>query len=994
MLKRKVDGRVRALIETSVKAHHRSFFVIVGDHGKDQVVNLHYILSKAQFKSKPSALWCYKKSLGFSTHRKKRIKQVKKQLQRGLYNPDTEDPFELFISSTHIRWCYYKDTQNVLGSTYGMLILQDFEALTPNLLARTIETVEGGGVIILLLRTMESLKKLYTMTMDIHARFRTEAFGDIIPRFNERFLLSLGELNNCLVVDDQLNILPISRHRKKVEMPNGRSDESDELRHLKANLCERQPIGCLVDAAKTIDQAKSIVKFVSAISEKGLRTTVSLTADRGRGKSAALGIAIAAAIAYDYSNIFITSPSPENLITLFQFILKGFDALKLKEHLDYEVIRNSNSKLGDTIVRLNVFRNHRQTIQYIDPHDSKMLSQAELLVIDEAAAIPLPIVKNLLGDYLVFMSSTTNGYEGTGRSLSHKLIAQLRKHQHSSALSADNTKAPTGRRLVEITLKTPIRYSLNDPIESWLNRILCLDTSNSSNRLVCGSPHPSKCELFHVNRNALFSYHKVSETFLQRIMSLFVSSHYKNSPNDLQMLCDAPAHEIFVLLGPNPGRDGALPDILCAVQICKEGKISESSAQASLARGKSSPGDLIPWCVSQQFLDENFASLSGARIVRIATHPDVIGMGYGTRAIDLLVRYFGGKITQLNASSTKSPTSSTGNGVTSRDKNPRMPSLLTPLTHRSNERLHYLGVSYGVTAKLFNFWRKNDFSPVYIRQTVNSLTGEHTCIMIHPFDVSGLESGWIDSFTSDFGRRFLKLSGSVFRKLDMHLAIAIVSKCCLSFKKKNKIVTQTEMGSFFSQVDFQRLRAYSRNMADYHIVADLLPAIAMMYFQQQLKESFKLSTLQTMLFLGVGIQRRSIGNIALLLRLPSSQLLAMFNKSIRKFVSYLGEAEFLTRQLRGKALNETDGKFTEKVSLLGNDKKYAKPTPKKVINKDSSMITKLKGKQFEVIAENREVDRHSKKKKKRKQIEVIAENEVDRHSKKKKKRKQKKTPEI
>lgn len=45
------------------------------------------------------------------------------------------------------------------------LLLQDFEALTPNLLARTIETVEGGGIIAILLRTMNSLKQLYTMTM-------------------------------------------------------------------------------------------------------------------------------------------------------------------------------------------------------------------------------------------------------------------------------------------------------------------------------------------------------------------------------------------------------------------------------------------------------------------------------------------------------------------------------------------------------------------------------------------------------------------------------------------------------------------------------------------------------------------------------------------------------------------------------------------------------------------------------------------------------------
>lgn len=49
--------------------------------------------------------------------------------------------------------------------------------------------------------------------------------------------------------------------------------------------------------------------------------------------------------------------------------------------------------------------------QYIQPHEHEKLSQVELLVVDEAAAIPLPVVKSLLGPYLVFLSSTVNGYD-------------------------------------------------------------------------------------------------------------------------------------------------------------------------------------------------------------------------------------------------------------------------------------------------------------------------------------------------------------------------------------------------------------------------------------------------------------------------------------------------------------------------------------------------------------------------------------------------------
>ena len=49
---------------------------------------------------------------------------------------------------------------------------------------------------------------------------------------------------------------------------------------------------------------------------------VAITAARGRGKSAAVGLAVAGSLALGYSNVFVTAPSPENLHTLFQFILQ------------------------------------------------------------------------------------------------------------------------------------------------------------------------------------------------------------------------------------------------------------------------------------------------------------------------------------------------------------------------------------------------------------------------------------------------------------------------------------------------------------------------------------------------------------------------------------------------------------------------------------------------------------------------------------------------
>lgn len=65
-MRKKVDSRIRTLVENCHKLGQRSMFVIVGDKGRDQVVNLHYMLSKTVVKARPSVLWCYKKDLYLS----------------------------------------------------------------------------------------------------------------------------------------------------------------------------------------------------------------------------------------------------------------------------------------------------------------------------------------------------------------------------------------------------------------------------------------------------------------------------------------------------------------------------------------------------------------------------------------------------------------------------------------------------------------------------------------------------------------------------------------------------------------------------------------------------------------------------------------------------------------------------------------------------------------------------------------------------------------
>ena len=904
--------------------------MVVGDRAKDVIVHLHYIMSSVDIKQNKSVLWTYKKDLlGFTSHRKKRENKIRKEIKRGIREPNTEDPFELFLTLHNIRYVYYKETEKILGNTFGMCILQDFEAITPNLLARTIETVEGGGMVLLLLKGMKSLKQLYTLSMDVHSRYRTEAHDDVVARFNERFVLSLGSCDYCLFVDDELNVLPISGGKNVKPLPppdpedEGQTKARKELDGIKESLVDTQPVGSLVQIAKTVDQAKALLTFVDAIAEKTLRSTVTLTAARGRGKSAALGVAIAAAIAHGYSNIFITSPSPENLKTLFEFVFKGFDALNYLDHIDYTIIQSTNPDFNKAIVRVNVHRQHRQTIQYIQPQDAYTLGQAELVVIDEAAAIPLPLVKQLMGPYLVFMASTINGYEGTGRSLSLKLIQQLREQSRGvpklngagDAEVADRSsgKATTngdgaaarGRSLREITLTEPIRYAEGDSVERWLNKVLCLDATLPTSKLnTQGCPHPSKCELLHVNRDTLFSFHPVSEKFLQQMIALYVASHYKNSPNDLQLMSDAPAHQLFVLVPPVDEDSARLPEPLCVIQVALEGQISKQSVISSLSRGQRAGGDMIPWLVSQQFQDEEFAGLSGARIVRIATNPEYTNMGYGSRAITQLTDFYEGKFANVSETEPNQVDSivrvtdaelesSTlqSDIIKVRDIN-SMPPLFSRLSERRPQPLDYVGVSFGLTPPLHKFWKRASFAPVYLRQTPNELTGEHSCVMIRTLSNSDgtTDNAWLGAFARDFHKRFLSLLSYQFRAFPSVLALSIIesanagAKLDISFTPQP--LTKPEIDASFSPFDLKRLDSYANNMLDYHVILDMIPPIAHLYFTGRLKPSVSMTGVQSSILLAIGLQRKVLEDVEKELGLPSSQLLAMFVKIVRKVSAY------------------------------------------------------------------------------------------------------------
>ncbi|KAG7163322.1 RNA cytidine acetyltransferase-like 1, partial [Homarus americanus] len=351
----------------------------------------------------------------------------------------------------------------------------------------------------------------------------------------------------------------------------------------------------------------------------------------------------------------------------------------------------------------------------------------------------------------------------------------------------------------------------------------------------------------------LFYVFQVSEKFLAQVMGLLVSSHYRNTPDDLQILSDAPAHHLFVLLPPQDETKGdSLPPVISVVQVALEGKISKSSVMSALTQGEKPAGDLIPWTISNQFQNYDFPQLSGARIVRIATHPTLQGRGYGSHALSQLNDYYTRAAVHADYTDTPMPEATLTNlvhdgqvGLLEEKLGPNAQALplLQSLSERPSEALHYLGVSYGATQQLLTFWKRAGFSPLYLSQVSNSVTGEHTVIMLKVLgeNKEARAESWLADLCFDFRKRLVTLLGCSFKSYDCKFALNILTNNI--YKIKGEVPSLSELDLHLTSGDLHRLEEFVRHQCDAALIADIVPALARLYFLKKIPD-FKLKPVQ------------------------------------------------------------------------------------------------------------------------------------------------------
>jgi tRNA(Met) cytidine acetyltransferase len=491
------------------------------------------------------------------------------------------------------KFIHYKDCSKILGQTYSSLVLDLTEGFNPNDLGIIIETVSGGGLVLIIspeLMRWNNLIGKWEMELSEHR--------NLTPRFNRRFISQTLESDGVIIYDVGEDRL-IKRYTFK-EIPESREElnipEGEEIKKKLYKLCATQ------------DQIRVLELFEGYFTREKEKKSVIITADRGRGKTAVLGIVTPYLISRMHRvlkrpvRIMLVAPSPESIQTYFKFLKKAMVRQGMSEF-----------KTRETRGLITVLNSKFARIEYTIPGRALMEKEyADVIIVDEAAGIDVNILHRITEDirYTVF-SSTIHGYEGTGRGI-YRFLRKL----ESEDIEVER-----------IHLDEPIRYGKHDPIERWLYDVLLLDAQPVEiGEEDIRKMHEKRMEFELIDKDRLMS----DEKLLREYFGIYVLAHYRNRPSDLLVLSDFPNHLPFrvVLNGKT----------VCSLQVAVEGDMDENFIQ-KLIDGHRPKGQIIPDLIVKHYYEEEFPRLKGLRIVRIATHPSITGRGIGSFALGEIERW-------------------------------------------------------------------------------------------------------------------------------------------------------------------------------------------------------------------------------------------------------------------------------------------------------------------------------------------------------------------
>ncbi|KAG8185659.1 hypothetical protein JTE90_008929 [Oedothorax gibbosus] len=361
-------------------------------------------------------------------------------------------------------------------------------------------------------------------------------------------------------------------------------------------------------------------------------------------------------------------------------------------------------------------------------------------------------------------------------------------------------------------------------------------------------------------------------------------------------MSDAPAHHIFCLCGPPKEQKAKskrpeLPEVLCVLQVCLEGKLSEKTVKHELSHGRRGAGDLIPWTISQEFTQQDFPSLSGARIVRIATHPDYQGKGYGLLALKLLQDFYEGKFYHSEGTSVNmaplvyNDIEMEENLEEKLASQTLLPTLFPSLNELKPDILDYLGVSYGVSEELLRFWKKAQFCPVYLGYTANQLTGEHSCIMLKQLTGISTSTNWLSSFAVDFCWKTIETI--LWLKLDADLALSLISQEKVP-DEEYRSLSKLEISNLLEHDDLDNLKDFC-NIPGFGLpLKENAIILSKLYFTRRFKD-IHLTEIERRALFSYGILRKQLETVAESLQCTVQQTTTELLSGLKKLAVHIVE---------------------------------------------------------------------------------------------------------
>jgi tRNA(Met) cytidine acetyltransferase len=441
----------------------------------------------------------------------------------------------------------FSKVETLLGSESPIVVVDLFDGLNPDVLCVASGLVSCGGLLILLSPRPDKWQSI----TDRYGVWQDNLVSQR-PMFVEYIFNSLDHESNGGITLVQGQDLPIV-----TQLP----------------MAQPTP----VVSGRTAEQSAVLVELDDWLSDKS-QSIALITADRGRGKSTCLGIFLSDLILNRNSMVVVTAPSRQCASILMA-----------------QAKMQSNTEID---------------IDFIAP--DRLIAEyrpADVLIIDEAAMLPYPMLQQLCSRYRrVVMATTTGGYEGTGQGFLLRFAARL----------------PTAQ-LRQLTLSSPVRWAAGDRLETWLDSTMLL------------KPVPGVIAFASARRELCkFSVHDQTTlsgdlALLEKIYALMAFAHYRTRPSDLRMLMEN--SQLLVILA-EVGKD-----LIGVALLNQEGGLDkELCAQIHLGLRRPK-GHLLAQMITAQAGDEYFASYRGLRVQRIAVIESWRRTGVGRQLLETATHY-------------------------------------------------------------------------------------------------------------------------------------------------------------------------------------------------------------------------------------------------------------------------------------------------------------------------------------------------------------------